>query len=247
MDLAREIRAGLNPLVDLIYPPRCPGCGAALAQHGGLCVDCWGALESPREPACRSCGCPISERRSGDLDCWLCSQNPPRHQGIRAATVYNDISRDLVLKLKHGGKLSLAALMAQMMARMLEDPVPGDEPLLVPVPLHRVRLWERGYNQAALLARELARRGKGTLSVDTLERRKRTPSLGGLGREDRKRVLANAITVRAGGVDRLNGRSVVLVDDVYTSGATSGACVEALLEGGARAVTIACFARVMDG
>jgi predicted amidophosphoribosyltransferase len=102
MNLAREIRAGLNPLVDLIYPPRCPGCGAALAQHGGLCVDCWGALESAGEPACRSCGCPISESRSGDLDCWLCSQDPPRHRGIRAATVYNDISRDLVLKLKHG-------------------------------------------------------------------------------------------------------------------------------------------------
>jgi ComF family protein len=232
VSVLREIRAGLSPLVDLVYPPRCPACGSALARQDGLCADCWNALETPGNPACTTCGQPIAQNRSGDLHCWLCRQEAPRHNGIRAATVYNDISRDLVLKFKHGGKLSLAALMAQMMARTLEDAMPGNEPLLVPVPLHRVRLWERGYNQAALLADELARRGKGTLSVDLLERRRRTPSLGGLGREERRRVLADAIAVRAARRKSLKGRSVILVDDVYTSGATSAACVEALLDGG---------------
>ena len=117
-------------------------------------------------------------------------------------------------------------------------------PLLVPVPLHRWRLWQRGFNQAALLAGELAKVGKGEVLVDGLLRRKRTPSLGGLGREARERALAGAIIVHPRRRTRIAGREVVLVDDVFTSGATSRACVAALAEAGARSVSVACFARV---
>lgn len=119
-------------------------------------------------------------------------------------------------------------------------------PLLIPVPLHRWRLWGRGYNQAALLARELARHGKGELLVDGLIRHKRTPSLGGLGQHERRKALEGAIMVRKGRIGRIAGRHVLLVDDVLTSGATSEACVAALLSAGAESVKIACFARVVS-
>jgi ComF family protein len=226
MEWHREIAEGLRPIVDLVYPPRCPLCGAALARQGGLCIDCWSGIEAPGEGG----------------------HGAPYPTPI-AATLYNETSRQLVLRLKHGRKLALADLMAQMLAARLPDPDPstGSAPLLVPVPLHRLRLWQRGFNQAALLARALAKRGKGELLVDALVRPKRTPSLGGLGREARNAVLKGAIAINARRRGAVDGRAVILVDDVLTSGATSAACVAALQLAGARSVTIACFAQVADG
>lgn len=246
MSVVREIRASLRPVLDLVYPPRCPACGDAIADQGGLCVACWSALAAPGEPACQGCGCPVSAGTPGENSCRQCLAQPPQHAGIIAPYIYNDASRDLVLAFKHGGKIALARLMGRMMAARLDDPRPENQPVLVPVPLHPMRLWERGYNQAALLARELALHGKGVLCVDALIRRKRTPSLGGLGKEARREALKGAIALRASRRDTLAGRDVLLVDDVYTSGATSSACVAALIEGGARSVTIVCFARVIS-
>ncbi|MGB7419650.1 MAG: ComF family protein [Erythrobacter sp.] len=239
------IAQGLRPVVDLIYPPRCPSCGVAVATQGGLCLECWSMLEAPGEPQCALCQCPMpDDAASARLRCFECKETEPRHSGILAATYYTDISRKLVLSFKHGGKLALAPLLARMIAARLPPPV-ETMPLLVPVPLHRWRLWQRGFNQAALLAKELARLGRGEVAVDALVRRKRTPSLGGLGREARERVLAGAIEVRSSARARVVGADVILVDDVLTSGATSDACVAALLDAGARSVRIACFARVV--
>lgn len=176
--------------------------------------------------------------------CAFCHLDPPQHSGIIAATLYNDTSRRLVLTFKHGGKIALAKLLGRLMAARL----PGAEtrPLLVPVPLHRWRLWGRGFNQAGLLAREVNRQGKGELCVDALVRHKRTPSLGGLGSDARRKALAGAIAVRPSRMTTINGRDIVLVDDVLTSGATSNACVAALLKAGAASVRVLCFARVIN-
>lgn len=235
--------------MDLVYPPRCPLCGAALAEQGGLCTGCWSALEFPGEPACASCQRPISPNaRAQSPDCRACQEHPPRHSGIAAATIYNDTSRQLVLNFKHGRKIALAGLMARLMAaRLGQADTAALAPLIVPVPLHRWRIWHRGFNQAAMLASEIAKLGQGELLVDGLVRARRTPSLGGLGRDQREQVLSGAITVRSSRARAIKGRSVILVDDVLTSGATSNACVEALLAAGAQQVTIACFARVVSG
>jgi ComF family protein len=227
----KELKASLSPLVDFVYPPRCPSCGAAVIEQGGLCALCWSGLD------------PLDQSGGSDFVGTLADGEPM----VIAACAYGEVSRQLVIKFKHGGDTSLAAVLARFMAVALPDWEGASAPLLAPVPLHRLRLWERGFNQAALLARELSRLKKGELLIDGLERTKRTPSLGGLGRRERGRALREAIAVPRNRRAQIAGRDILLVDDVYTSGATSKACSKALTGAGARSVQTVCFAKVVDG
>lgn len=232
------------PLVDLVFPPRCPLCGEGLTAQLGLCAACWSDLVIPGEPSCALCQRPFSEGTTDQSICAPCLAAPPKHDGIAAGTLYNDTSRRLVLAFKHGQRIALAQMMARLIAARL--PETGPDWLVVPVPLHRWRLWRRGFNQAALLAGEIARLRGARLVVDGLERRKQTPSLGGLGRKARARVLSGAIVINPRRTASFHGATVILVDDVLTSGATSGACVSALKRAGAKRVLVACFARVLE-
>jgi ComF family protein len=225
MAVVAHLASAVAPVVDLIYPPRCPACGAGIAGQDGLCGACWAMLDVPSSAFSDSAGVPVF-----------------------AATFYNDTSRKLVLAYKHGGRIALARLLARLIAARLPEPTSGQAPpLLVPVPLHRWRIWHRGFNQAALLARELAQIGKGELLVDGLRRPKRTPSLGGLGREAREAALSGAINLHSGRAAWIAGRDVILIDDVFTSGATTRACMTALGRARPASVAIACFARVQEG
>jgi ComF family protein len=237
----------LTPLIDLVFPPRCPLCGEALGEQGGLCIGCWSKLVIPGQPACASCQRPLGDALGGGetaVHCAPCLAQPPKHDGIVAATLYNPASRDLVLAFKHGRRVALGALLGRLIAARLGE-LPG-EWLVVPVPLHRWRLWQRGFNQSALLARAVARAPGPALAVDALVRTRATPPLGGLGRNERARALRGTIAVNPTWRARLRGVQVLLIDDVLTSGATSDACVGALLRAGASRVRIACFARVLD-
>lgn len=239
-----QVPAALAPIVDLVFPPRCPLCGAALAAQAGLCQACWGTLRIPGEPACARCQRPFDPAVADGSICAPCLADPPRHDGIAAGTLYNEESRKLVLAFKHGQRIALAPMLARLIAARLPAQV-GPDWLIVPVPLHRWRIWQRGYNQSALLAREIAGARGAQLLVDALVRRKRTPPLGGLGRKARARALSGAIAVHPRHAAALRGARIVLVDDVLTSGATSDACVGALKRAGADKVLIGCFARVL--
>ena len=245
MSAAKLLAETFAPVVDLVYPPRCPVCGEGLAAQTGLCTPCWSELVIPGEPACTACQRPFGD---GDADagmtCAVCLQDPPRHDGIAAGTLYNDTARKLVLQFKHGRKIALAPMLARLIAARLPD-LEG-EWLAVPVPLHRFRLWKRGFNQSALIAHELAKRDGIGLCVDGLVRTKPTPSLGGLGRTQRRKALSGAIAINPRRRESLKGAQVLLVDDVMTSGATTSACVSALKRGGAAKVMIVCFSRVLD-
>lgn len=227
MKIAKTVADSLAPVIDLVYPPRCPLCGDALGQQGGLCLDCWAELEVPTA---------------------VSNAEEPNRRTIAAATYYNDASRKLILMFKHGGKIALAPMLARLMAAQLEQDGDSDEqPLIIPVPLHRFRMWRRGYNQSALLAQELAKLGKGEAALGALVRVKSTPSLAGLGKVERRKVLENAIAIQGSQSSRIAGRDIILVDDVFTSGATSAACVRALKAAGAASVTISCFAQATGG
>ena len=240
-----KLAEAFAPLLDLIYPPRCPACGEGIAAQDGLCAACWAELAFPGEPACATCQRPFGAAMVVEgAVCAPCLADPPRHDGIAAGTLSNDASRKLVLAFKHGKRIALAPMLARMAASRL--PELGGEWLVVPVPLHRLRLWRRGFNQSALLAREVARLRRQPVLVDGLVRRKPTPTLGGLGRTARARALSGAIAVNPRRAAKLKGAQVVLVDDVMTSGATSNACVRALKRAGAERVVVACFARVLD-
>ncbi len=217
---ARSIR----PIVDLVYPPRCPACGAGIAAQDGLCLECWSNLAVLSEPLAEDSATPIY-----------------------AATLYNETSRSLVLAYKHGGRIALSRLLARLIAaRMPEVSAGAQMPLLVPVPLHRWRLWQRGFNQAGLLARELGKLGMGEVLIDGLVRHRRTPNLGGLGRDARERALMGAIAINPARMPIMSGRDIILVDDVLTSGATSRACFTAIRRAQPASVAVACFARVDD-
>ncbi|MDE2302784.1 MAG: ComF family protein [Sphingomonadales bacterium] len=239
----------LAPLIDLVFPPRCPVCGEAVAGSAGLCPRCWQGLVIPGAPACVTCGRPFQGVSATGLRCAPCLADPPRHDGIVAATLYNAVSRRLIVGFKHHGRIGLAPLLARLILARLPGVIPEglDESwLIVPVPLHRWRLWRRGFNQSVLLGREIARASGAGLVVDGLLRRKATVSLGGLGVAARARALVGAIAINPRRKARLAGARVLLVDDVVTSGATSGACVSALRRAGAAKVVIACAARVLD-
>ncbi|KWV95969.1 ComF family protein [Erythrobacter sp. AP23] len=245
MSTSRLLAASIAPVLDFVYPPRCPACGGAIAEQGGLCAVCWEDLAIPSEPSCAACQRPFGDRGPDEAAiCAPCLADPPLHDGIAAGTLYTDVSRKLVLAFKHGRRIALAPMLARLIAARL--PEPNADRVIVPVPLHPRRLWQRGYNQAALLGGQLARMGHGCMCVDGLVRTKPTPTLGGLGKKARAKVLAGSIRVHAKRTAAIRGRDVLLVDDVLTSGSTSTACVKALKRDGARSVTIACFARVLD-
>jgi ComF family protein len=244
MSALSALREGLSPMVDLVYPPRCPLCGSAIGAQTGLCSECWSAMRIPGEPCCTQCQRPFDDAQvaSGTV-CAPCLAAPPQHDGIAAGTLYGDGSRRLVLAFKHGRRIALASFMARLIAARL--PAMEGSWLIVPVPLHRWRLWSRGYNQAALLGGALARLTGQPLAVDAMIRVKRTPMLGGLGRKARAKALSGALTVNPRRAERIRGAHVILVDDVLTSGATTDACVRVLKRAGAAKVVVACFARVM--
>lgn len=229
-------------LVALALPPRCPGCGEVVEADHRFCAACWGELTQIAPPWCATCNLPFEYDRGPEARCGQCLTAPPAHDGVRAAVAYGPAARTLALKLKYGGRTAYAATAARLMARLM----PTDAELLVPVPLHRWRIWGRGFNQAALIARALSRRSGVPARIDLLRRVKATPVLRGLGARGRTKAVAGAFAAAPGARDMLKGKAVVLVDDIHTSGATTDACVRVLKRAGARRVTILCWARVLD-
>lgn len=229
--------------VATVLPPRCAGCGELVGDDHRFCATCWSSLRFLTPPWCAGCHLPFAFDRGGDARCAECLARPPRHAGVRAAVAYGPVAGALAVRLKHGGRIALAETAARAMIRL----VPEGADLLVPVPLHRWRLWRRGFNQAALIADALHRATGVARDHRVIERRRATRLLRGLGRRARARMVAGVFVVPPERRGAVKGRAVVLVDDVYTTGATAAACTRALLAAGAASVTILCWARVLPG
>jgi ComF family protein len=243
------VRSGrwlLRQIVDYALPPRCAGCGAVTDGPHRFCMTCWQSLHFLGDPCCARCGFPFEvERLAGEEECGACLADPPPFTRLRAAVAYGEIARKVALKLKYGRRPGVAETLARFMARHLAA-MPEDA-VIVPVPLHRWRIWSRGYNQAALIASALGRLGGHPVEQEILLRRKATPVLRGMGRKARAKAMQGAFAVTPDGKARIAGKTLILIDDVYTSGATSRACAAALLRAGATQVNILCWARVIRG
>ncbi|WP_443025617.1 ComF family protein [Sphingomonas sp. PB4P5] len=212
-----------------------------MAEDHVFCAACFAALRFLGPPWCAACNVPFDYDRGAGALCADCLARPPRHAGVFAAVAYGAVARTVALRLKYGGRTAFAETVARQMARWL----PAEAAVLVPVPLHRWRIWSRGFNQSALIAQALARRSGIPADLTVLARVKATPVLRGLGAQGRARAVAGAFRVDPAARARLRGQAVVLIDDVHTSGATSDGCTRMLLRAGAASVTILCWARVL--
>lgn len=234
-------------LLDLLLPPQCLCCDARVEVPGLLCGACFRQVEFIAGSCCVCCGVPFAAAAQGDAGgiCPSCRAAPPLFRRARAALRYEGASRQLILPLKHADRTELAPMLAVPMARAGANLL-QDADALVPVPLHRRRLFSRRYNQAALLATAISGISGVPAVLDALVRRRATVPLGNQSAAEREATVRDVFALRATRVAGLSGRSIVLVDDVMTSGATANACAGVLLSGGARSVDVLVAARVPD-
>jgi ComF family protein len=233
------LRTCLRSALDFALPPRCAGCGVIVADVHSFCPECWKQVEFLGETGCTTCGLPLEATES--TTCGVCLAAPPRIARTRAAVAYDDLSRSLAIRLKYGRKVAIARTMARYMAPLIEGS--EGEPILIPVPLHRIRLWQRGFNQSALVAREIGRRLKLRSEPFALRRLRRTPPLKGMSSVQRRKTVAGAF--RVSDKAKVAGKTVILIDDVLTTGSTAEACARTLKRAGAVRVELITWARVV--
>jgi len=229
-----------KPIVDFALPSRCPACGEIVDGDDRFCLGCWQTLDH-LDQGCMQCGDPLIALADAESVCGACLSAPPAFDTMRAAVRYGDVARTIALRLKYGGRVGLARTIAAAMRRHITG---LEDALFVPVPLHRGRLWRRGYNQAALIARALAGENRERLNFETLIRTRATPYLGAMSAKERAKIVRGVFAIDRQAGAAINGKRVILVDDVYTSGATTNACAKALKRGGAAEVHVRCWARV---
>ena len=233
-------------LEGVLLPPICLLCGAhKVERHYNLCTSCWQRARFISKPYCVITGVPFSfEWEEGTIS-RRAQLSPPSYDYARAVLRYEGVfARPLILRLKYGDRPELASALAGWLARAAHDII-IDCDFLVPVPLHWYRLWQRRFNQAAELARALSLLTHKPYGADVLQRTRYTKPQIGLSRGDRKRNMRNAFVVKKKWRNKIKGKHLILIDDVFTTGATMESCVKALRRAGARRVDIAVLARVV--
>jgi ComF family protein len=229
-------------VVDGVLPPRCLACGEMVDEPDALCGRCWAGITFFAPPWCVGCGLPFPHPMGEDALCGDCAGERRNWDRARAVLRYDKNSRRLVLGLKHGDRTHLAGAFGRWMHRAGKEVLTGAD-LLVPVPLHWPRLFQRRYNQAALLAQAIRSAGGPDVAPDWLVRRRRTPAQGHLGSAARERNVRGAFAMRTG--RSVAGKRVVIVDDVMTTGATVEECARVLRRAGAASIGVLTLARAL--
>jgi ComF family protein len=255
-----RLAAAFGRLLDFILPPRCPVSGAVVDAQGMLSPEIWKQMDFVSPPFCPSCGAPLAFDDAGAAEgladlaaapapvsaipCSACLADPPLFASARSAAVYNEASRALILRFKNGDHLAAVHSFVPWLARAGAEML-AEADFLIPVPLHYYRLLKRRYNQSALLAQALAKASGVPCLPDALLRARATPSQGPLGLRARSRNVRGAFAVPPRRAARLAGRTLVIIDDVYTTGATTRECARALLKAGAAKVHVLTVARTV--
>lgn len=240
--VAHALRRASHSLLDMLMPPLCIACKAETSHALAHCPDCWAALPANDGARCTICDHPLPGQWQLEALCLACRHDPPAFTKARAPYLYDGAARQTVLALKAGREPYARPMAAAMLRAGGELVTPGM--LIVPVPLHRWRLFRRGFNQAGALAAAIARETGAALLPDTLRRVKPTRPTRGMSRAQRRRNVQGAFHVPPAARTQLKGAHVLLVDDVMTSGATASACARMLRRSGAASVTVLVYARV---
>lgn len=243
LDLVQWPRRLWRGMADLLTPSLCLGCGVPLHAEASLCVACWQSLRHLDDPVCDALGTPFAfDQGEGALSAPALG-DPPAWDRARAAVIFDAHAAGLVHALKYQDRQEAGLLMARMMARAGRQLL-SEADVILPVPLHRLRLWRRRFNQSAFLAERLARASGRPWHHDVLTKARRTRAQVGLDLEARRRNVKGAFQVNPLRLAEVTGRSVLLVDDVRTTGATAEACARALKDAGAARVSLLTFALV---
>jgi len=235
----------LQTALDILLPPRCVGCRSHVDRQGDLCPACWGGLTFIEGPVCRICGFPFEIDIGIDALCGSCVRRKPSFARARSVLRYDDASRDLILAFKHGDRTELVVTFGHWMVRSGVSLFENSD-IVIPVPLHWRRLFLRRYNQAALLAQAATSAAGGVpVLCAALARRRNDPSQSGRSASARRANVRSGFKVFPRGRDRLKGKRVLIVDDVFTTGATVEACTRVLRAAGASEVSVLTLSRVV--
>ncbi len=238
------VETGLSAAVDAVLPPRCVVTGGVVDRQGMIDPQVWRDLSFISDPVCDCCGFPFEFDVGPGSLCVSCLSSRPVYASARAALVYNDLSRNLILRFKYADQTHAAHAFIPWLKRVGGDML-GRADYIVPVPLHSFRLLRRRYNQAALIAQTLGKSCELPYLPQALKRQRPTPSQGKMDYKDRQKNVRNAFSVLPRYESCLQGKTIVLVDDVYTTGATVKECTKALLKAGAKEVHVLAVVRVV--
>jgi len=245
----RAAGTAARTLLDLLYPPLCRSCRRRIPEHDGrnFCDECWKQIEFIREPTCRICGASLEDYLPEGRKCPWCPLEEIAFDQAAAVARYDGVLREAIHWFKFRYKVGLKASLGKLMLQGLEDHYSAERfEVIVPVPLHWWRRRQREFNQAYLLAEPLAKAREIPLLEQLIVRRRRTrPQSRIVSHPDRRRNIAGAFAVRE--PDTLRGKSVLLVDDLYTSGSTVNECARVLKEAGAKRVCVLTLARAQSG
>jgi ComF family protein len=244
--LGRGLASAWRGLVDIITPPLCLVCGSRVMQPAALCTGCWSNLRFLDHPVCEVMGTPFAYDQGEGILSAEALADPPGWDRSRAAVLFDDRSKELVYQLKYRDRAEAGIFMARLMARAGSSLV-READFIVPVPLHRGRLWRRRFNQAALLGQLIARsQGTSKFQPGLLLRSRATAQQVGLSAKERQRNVKGAFVVPFEARAVIAGKCILLVDDVRTTGSTLRACTAALHEAGAGRIYVLTFALVND-
>jgi ComF family protein len=228
-------------IVNFFFPPQCLSCNVIVPKHGALCTTCWHKVRFISAPMCECCGLPFSLADAGPR-CAECLHTPPAFARARSALVYDDGSSILITRFKYSDLPQFGEVYGQWVAHAARELV-SESDVVIPVPLHLWRFVSRRYNQSAIIALALAKTTGLPTWLEGLTRTRPTAHQTGLSRKERANNVRGAFIVTPKYQEQIRGKNVLLVDDVYTTGATLNACATALLKAGALRVNVATLAR----
>jgi ComF family protein len=237
---------GINEIfpavLDFLIPPVCLACGEKVLKNGGLCHSCWQELMFIEKPFCKICGLKLPEYTSEGMECVDCLQDPPSFNAARSALKYNGTAAHLIARFKYKDRTENYKILSHWIEMAAGDLIKESD-VIMPVPLHRIRLFARGYNQSALLARKIAENADKQYSPQVLKRIKLRPPQASLGRDERINNVSNVFAVNQRHRNLISDKIVAVVDDVMTTGATLNEIAKILCDAGAKKVYCLTIAR----